>query len=317
MVFLKKSRFAAAAAILLMGFACVSCSKKTTPVLLSPDVSTTSLSATCVQVENYYFPENRAYLAIIDQTGTPVFNFAMGNFSVSEDSRPSIVTKVGRVDNVAEPLNTVICIDRSGSMGDGPGSTLRAAQDAAIAYVTAMGNADSAEIIAFDDLIEVPQAFTTDKTALITATNALTSRGATAIRDAVVTGAVNLKGQRGRKLVIVMTDGADNSSSNNDTDCIRKVNEAGICCFSVGIGAFADMSDITTVANGTGGWAFSGDTTTLTGIFQMILYMFNNLTQVDFRTRLGDKSDTDSTRVLAVYMNYGTFSKVISRTYGH
>lgn len=151
-----------------------------------PGAGTSSISVICPQVENYLYPNNRAFVSVLDQNGLAITDFALGNFSIVEDDKPAIVTNVKRINNTEELLSTVICIDRSGSMGT---TSMQSAITAAIAYVNAMSANDYTEIILFDDVIETTQSFTTDKTALITAINSAFARGGTVIYDVIAKGA--------------------------------------------------------------------------------------------------------------------------------
>jgi Mg-chelatase subunit ChlD len=190
---------------------------------------------------------------------------------------------------------------------------MEVAKDAAKTYVSAMASTDSAAVILYDDQIELTQTFTTDKNALISAIDTAEARGATATYDGIVKGIDELKKQKGRKVVLVLTDGDDNSSSNSRTDTITKVNESGVCAFCVGVGWSVDMSNLTAIANGTGGRSYSSLTgDDLTAIFQNILYQLNNQVQINFRSRVGDNP-----RDLTIYLNYETLSTSFKKTYGY
>ncbi|MFH1825107.1 MAG: VWA domain-containing protein [Candidatus Firestonebacteria bacterium] len=289
-----------------MLFSCTS--KKSEPVLLGPGGSASSISTVCTQVENYYFPESKAFVSILDQGSVAVTDFALGNFSVAENGKPTIVTGVKRVNNLEEPLSTALVIDRSGSMGT---TVMEAAKDAAKTYVSAMASTDSAAVILYDDQIEVTQSWTSDKNVLISAIDTAVARGGTATYDAILRGVDELKKQRGRKVVLVLTDGDDNASSNSNADTIVKVNKGGVCAFCIGVGGGVDMTNLTAIANGTGGRSYEAQTSDLAALFQQVLYQLNNQVQINFRSRLGDNP-----RELTIYLNYGTLSTTFKKTYG-
>lgn len=237
-------------------------------------------------------------------------DFAIGNFSISENGKPTIVTGVKKVNNAEEPLSTALVIDRSGSMGT---DTMEAAKDAAKSYVNAMEYTDSAAIILYDDQIEITQSFTSDKNALISAIDTAAARGATATYDAMLKGVDELKKQKGRKVVLVLTDGDDNSSSNSLSDTIVKINQGGVCAFCVGVGYGVEMVNLDAIANGTGGRSYSSLTgNDLTAIFQNVLYQLNNQVQINFRSRVGDNP-----RDLTIYLNYSSLSTSFKKTYGY
>ena len=292
------------------------CSKRTTAVLLEPALSTTSVSIICPQVENFGFPNNRAFVSVQDQTGTAITDFALGNFVASENGTPCVVLGYKKVNNIADPLSTAIVIDRSGSMGWS--SAMSDAKTAAIAYVNAMAATDFAEIVLYDNEVEVPQTFTNDKALLIAAINSAYARGGTATFEGAVKGADDLSLRSGRKTILVMTDGDDASQPETEATAIIKINKAGIAAFCVGFGGSANMTNLDNLSRGTGGQSFTATTLNeLIGRFTGIFYIMNNLVEVDFRSRIGDVLPLDNTRELTVYLNYTGLNKSCKKKYGY
>lgn len=306
--------------VIFLSFVILGCSKKSDPLLLGPSSGTTSVTARCTQVDNSRFPENRAFVIILDQNNNPITNFALGNFSVAENGKPEVVINVKAVNNAADPLSAVLVIDQSGSMEisiGGGKDRLDAAKEAAIAFVSALGASDQAEIILFSSTIEVKQSFTSDKNLLIDAINSATPTAATAAYDAIARGITDLVGRVGRKVVVGLTDGADNSSSSYATSdaLVTYANSYGVPVYTVGIvsgGSDADPAALKNIADNTGGMYFSDSQGTLTQAFQQILTQINNQVQVEFKSLVGEKP-----RTLKVYLNYGSLTTNCTKIYSY
>lgn len=129
-----------------------------------------------------------------------------------------------------------------------------------------------------------------------------------------------MSARRGRKIVILLTDGDDTASSTyNESTCITQVNNKGVACFTVGTGTGVNATVLGNIAQGTGGRYYSDQTSNLSAIFVFILYQLNNMVEISFRTRIGEKSKADNTRLLKAYLNYGSAatSTYCTKYYGY
>ena len=256
---------------------------------MSPSVGVTGVSGKCTQVDNSAFPENRAFLSVWDQNKTMLTSFAIGNFTVLEDDKPCVIKGVQKVNNDLDPLAVSIIIDRSGSIYGQP--TIDAT-NAAVAFVQSLGTSDSAQIINFSTTIKVSQGFTTNKSDLISAIQRTSDYEfeATSLYDAIGKGVEDVSKQRGRKLVIVMTDGADTSSNTYTVESIiSKANQNGLAVYTIGIGE-AEASVLGSIANGSSGATFSGTSSQLNSIYLEILTQLKNQVQISYRSILQDKT---------------------------
>ncbi|MBI5555521.1 MAG: VWA domain-containing protein, partial [Elusimicrobia bacterium] len=211
------------------------CEKKTTPILSEPTSSIYAISAVCTQVETKDFPYTRAFCSITEQNDQPLFGFEKGNFSLVENGNPTPVDEVKNVDNSTDPLSVVLVLDRSGSM-EYSGAT-GSLDTAAINFVNQLGTKDEAEIINFDHKVVVTQGFTTNHGQLINGiTNYADLGGKTALYDAIGQAVTDLSSRKGRKFILAMTDGWENSSTAYpDLPAISSyVNSKGLSVFIVG-----------------------------------------------------------------------------------
>jgi Mg-chelatase subunit ChlD len=228
------------------------------------------------------------------------------------------------VDNNEDPLSVVLVLDRSGSMGYSATTNL---DIAAINFVNLLGAKDECEIVNFDHTVKVSQAFTSNHQLLadgITDYNDL--GGATAFFDAVGQAATDLSNRNGRKFILAMTDGYENSSTNYpyadpehpDPTAIKAyINSKGLSVFIVGLGDptnenSIDRAMLKELATDTGARYFeTNNPFELNRLYQQALTQFNNEIVIKFR------SLSSGARNLRVYMNYGNFTPSFEKKYSN
>jgi VWFA-related protein len=143
-----------------------------------------------------------------------------------------------------EQVNTALVLDRSGSMelpaddSDLTTPKIKALHTAAAAFIHMMSETGRVSLISFSSRVEAPRAFTSNKTSLKKHITDLTPGGETAMLDAVYTGiaALEADGTTGRRAVVAMTDGIDNSSRRRVEEVIERAREAKIKLYMLGFG---------------------------------------------------------------------------------
>lgn len=295
-----------AALLLLAG-----CDRKKDPILSLPGAGTTAVSMQCPQYDSRTFPEGRVYVLVTDQSGTPLTNFKIGNFTVLDNGNPAVLTKVSTVDTSREPLSVVICMDRSGSMYGSPTTDANAA---AKQFIDSLGTNDAAAIVDFASEASLSLGFTTDKSRLKATIDAGTPSGLTALYDAMGLAAQEIRNRPGRKFIIAITDGWENAS---DTFTSREkvsdeINRSGVAGHIIGIGYDIDTASLDYIADITNGrFLSSPNASQLSTQFSYILNLMQNLVVVSYRSR-----ENNTVGEITVYLNYGDITQSASRRYG-
>ena len=226
------------------------------------------------QVDRSHFPDVTIYVSVIDSAGEPV-PFSPDELRLEEDGaaiEPSAIEGTSHVG----PLSTLLVMDVSGSME--VAGKLDAAQAAARAYVDQMRPEDQAGLLAFNVDLNYVQPLTADRQALRAAIDGLTARHDTAMYDALVRATDILASVSGRKAVLVLTDGMDNSSRATLEEVLSGIGPAGLSISTIGLGnvqkvgvSFEGLDEpaLKDLAQRAGGaYGFADDPSMLTDIYQ-------------------------------------------------
>jgi len=169
-------------------------------------------------------------VSVADRKGKYVTNLKKEDFKVYEDEKLQTITNFANENNL--PLTIALLVDTSGSIRD----KLRFEQEAAIEffYSTLQRGKDRAMVISFDSGVELNQDFTDDPEKLADAVRKIRAGGGTSLYDAVYL-AVNQKlaGTSGRRVIILITDGDDNSSRVSLTETLEAAQKSDVSIYSI------------------------------------------------------------------------------------
>ncbi len=134
-----------------------------------------------------------------------------------------------------------IVIDNSGSMRDKRANV----NAASLALVKASNPSDEVFIIGFNDNAYMDQEFTSDTKLLEAALDKTETRGGTAMRDAIHLALDYMKGlcttcvakgaKRDKKVILVITDGNDNTSDETLEQLVREARQSGVLIYAIGL----------------------------------------------------------------------------------
>ncbi|HEY2380279.1 MAG TPA: VWA domain-containing protein [Terriglobia bacterium] len=167
---------------------------------------------------------------VADRKGKFVTNLKKEDFKVFEDLKAQSITNFSSESEL--PLTIALLVDTSGSIRD----KLKFEEDAAIEffYSTLQRGKDKALLISFDSGVDLLQDFTDDPEKLANEIHKIRAGGGTSLYDAVYL-AVNKKlaGQTGRRVVILITDGDDNSSRISLTEALEVAQKNDVTIYSI------------------------------------------------------------------------------------
>jgi VWFA-related protein len=170
------------------------------------------------------------HASVLDGKGKLVTTLPESAFKVLENNVEQTI-KIFRREDI--PVSMGIVIDNSGSMRDKRAKVAAAALD----LVKASNPQDEVFIVNFNDDAYLDQPFTNDIKKLETALERIDSKGGTAMRDAISMSIdyVKDKGKKDKKVLIVVTDGNDNTSNIGLEELVRKAQQSDVLIYSIGI----------------------------------------------------------------------------------
>ncbi len=231
------------------------------------------------QVDNSKFPQVTVYVSVTDANGQPV-GVEPSAIQISENGQVMKTTTTatgvnGQTTKGPGQLTTLLVIDVSGSMATA--NKLTQAKAAAKAYVDQMRPGDQAGVVAFDTHVSTVQAITADHQALTTAIDSLQSGTDTAMFDALMSAEQLLANVSGRKAILLLTDGMDNRSKNNEDAVVNDIGSGGLTISTIGLGNPQDVkslqgideTSLKSLAQRAGGiYTYEPDPSQLASIFQ-------------------------------------------------
>jgi VWFA-related protein len=196
------------------------------------------------------------HATVADEQGRLVTSLDKSAFSIYVNNVPEPITSFRRED---VPVALGIVIDNSGSMRNKRDKV----NQAVINLIRASNPQDEVFVVNFSQTPYLDQDFTSDVNLLQTALHQVSSRGSTALYDAVVASAVHLRNnpRLGKKVLLVITDGQDNMSQETLQEAIRKLQpNKGATVYAIGLtdeGMTRTGQDaLRNLASSTGGVAF-------------------------------------------------------------
>jgi Ca-activated chloride channel family protein len=145
-------------------------------------------------------------VTVADASGKYAHGLKKSDFKLFEDGREQTIASFSAEET---PFAAAILLDTSGSME----SRITLARSAAIRFLDGLREEDVAAVYHFDSKIEQVQEFSSSRDLASVAFN-LRAKGMTSLNDAIVKAARDLSERtEKRRAIIVLSDGADNSSS--------------------------------------------------------------------------------------------------------
>jgi Ca-activated chloride channel homolog len=171
------------------------------------------------------------HATVIDDKQRMVTSLDQNAFTVFEDGKPQVI-KSFRHEDI--PISLGIVIDNSGSMREKRAKVAKAA----VNLVKASNPQDEVFVVNFSDEYYLDQPFTNKINLLQNALEKYETRGGTALYDAVVASADELKkhGKLQKKILFVVTDGEDDASRESLEQAVRRLQEEnGPTVYAIGV----------------------------------------------------------------------------------
>ena len=166
---------------------------------------------------------------VTDARGRYVGGLTVDDFSVFDEGRP---VQVESFSNEPAELSLAVLVDVSGSMEEKLGPV----QTASSRFVDALGEHERAAVYAFNHGFRPEVELTTDRARVKAALRELRAGGGTALYDAIVEVLDAFRGVRGRKAVVLFSDGRDESSLTTQARAIEAARRQQVIIYTVGAG---------------------------------------------------------------------------------
>ena len=236
-----------------------------------------------------------AYVTVSSTDQQIVHDLSISAFKALEDGIEVPIESVSKTD---EPMSVVLAIDTSGSMlaKDRSGKTsMEAAKEAAIEFISMLGDGDSIALYSFDNDTNLHLDFSIDHEASIEAINGLTARymAATRLYDTVLE-AVKKSSEipKGRRAVVMLTDGRDEKGdgtcsihSLSDVIDAATTKTIRVPIYTIGVGPQVDAKELGRMASLTGGRSMIATSLSeLSGFYRLIADQLKNQYLVQYIT---------------------------------
>ena len=168
--------------------------------------------------------------------------------------------KIETFQEATSPVSMVLVLDSSGSMKQASEKLLASAT----AFVGTLRPEDSLGMLTFADKVSVEHAITTNRTNTLETLTKDKAEGGTALYDALCDSLLMLKSLKGRRAVVILTDGRDEDNPGTGPGSIRTwdsvlrlLQDQDVTMFPVGLGTKIDPERLKLLATFTGGEATS------------------------------------------------------------
>jgi Ca-activated chloride channel homolog len=204
------------------------------------------------------------YASVSDGQGNPITGLKQEDFDLRENGERQTISNFTAGEF---PLSAAMAIDRSFSVA---GNRLSVAKTAAQAFLAELRPEDEAMIIAVGSQVEVVAPLSTDRVGQRTAIDKLDAFGSTGLHDAIIEAIEGVQPAKGRRALIILSDGDDRYSHSSATDVLDRARRSDVMVYPVAIGKTRPplFAELATLTGGRSSFAHDGEalTETLRGI---------------------------------------------------
>ena len=192
------------------------------------------------------------YTTVLGRDGHPVTSgLAAKDFAVTEDGAKQQIVRCDRVTEL--PIHAAVMLDVSASMQ----SSLPKAQEAALRFLEgSVRPKDRAAIITFNDHPNLAVKFTRDLQTLAGGLAGLKAERGTALYDSLIFSFYTFNGLKGRRALLLLSDGKDEGSRFTWGESLEFARRAGVTIYAIGLGDDVDRKKLEKISEETGGRAF-------------------------------------------------------------
>jgi len=168
------------------------------------------------------------FVTVTDEHGAPAAGLKKENFALLEDGKPQTISVFDKES--ALPLSIVLDIDTSLSTRKDLPLELASARRFAHAILRPV---DALSLYGFSEVVNEVVPFTSDLKLIDRSVDRIRLGSATALYDALYLGALALETRKGRKVLVVITDGGDTVSRVDYKQAVRSAQEAEAIVYSI------------------------------------------------------------------------------------
>lgn len=167
-----------------------------------------------------------------DPSGKPVGDLEKKNFRVAAGGAPQEIAVFER--HTDRPISVALLFDASLSVA----KELKFEQDAAMRFLRSLLGSganplDAVAIYRFSSFVDKMQSFTGSLQRLREAVYLIRPESGTSVYDALYLAAEDLNGREGRKVIIIITDGGDTTSSTTYQEALEALHLADAVLYSI------------------------------------------------------------------------------------
>jgi Ca-activated chloride channel family protein len=209
-----------------------------------------------------------AYATVTDSRGKYIDDLTGDQFTLLEQQQPQTILAF---ESHATPVSVALLLDTTGSMT----MALPALKNAALKLIGDLRPVDSVAVYSFNKSVTELQPFTTDMNQAKRAVLSTQALGETALYDALARVARDLSGRPGKKVIVVFTDGDDNSSTLTTDVALLRVKATGVPLYTIAQGEAltnpAYLKQLADLSKSTGGESFAiHDSSEIGGVFEKV-----------------------------------------------
>jgi Ca-activated chloride channel family protein len=168
------------------------------------------------------------FATVIDKDNRLVPDLTREDFEILDNDKPQAITLF---ENETRPITVVLMLDTSASMT----ANLKLVREAAEQFLIRLLPGDKAKVGAFNDKIEVSAHFTADRDDLIAELRGLDFGNSTRLHDAAAMSLDELAGIEGRRVLVLLTDGADYGSRTSFGTVMDRARTEEVMIYAIGL----------------------------------------------------------------------------------